>query len=1114
MVALLAIEPMSRPSSAAEVIIKLSGIAGLPLQEAPSVQQAYLTAPRLLGREAALIAVRSQIRHAARGHGGAVLLEGDAGSGRTRMLDVATLEAKLATASVLRTGGGSGQEWSGLRTLLAKSVEGQSECGGVAKELLSWLGEQSPAAGAAEQASPTAEPQRHARIHDAGRRWLLSVARQKHVVVLVDDFDRLDEPSASVIARVVQECGQRRLAVIATRELGAQARAPTAADLFCAAAQRVQLEAFGPEGTNTLLASVFGDAPGLEVVSARIHQQAYGNPRATMELAQELVDRGLARYEAGRWLLPERLEPRTLGAGLGTRLTGKLERLGDGARALADALSLTQDEPLDLSEYAAALGGVRLLSVHQALRELTRAGVVQRQGNHVRFAGPGWAAVLTSEMGDSRKALLHADIATVLAGAGRDSIRVARHRFAAGQDALAVEAIVGQIARQSRWDTGPEDYPDLLAQAIGAAEKLSRPRREHYALRLELFNVGRNLGVPGMHPHLRWLLAELTQASGLDDWHQQPEGLDDKTRLGNALSRAQARFDATPSEERILAPDSALPALATLVSGIAGFASNTCDYALLESLPSLAPFAPLAPMVAIIEQIKCALWDWSLGRHGPMHRRLSTILSELECDNADEGRLRSWLGVTYALAQPELYTGTGDPLARADELAEYPAWKAAAWDIRRLYHLGQGDLPAARHCEQELAALQLATGVRGAMQDVLIPREANWWAIAGDLVALKPRLDRLQALSRLHPGMEAHFLQASSEYERLRGNLVTARDQVEAALAAGAGKHRSWLDAVRTHLSVLVAMGDHDQVVRVGAQYVRAARERGVDDGLYLVRVQVAMARGEVGDLETAEREIEQVLDDLRTVRNMDLVVACCHDARARLAIRMADESGFVRHAVECRRRYRTTKWPALASKFEALLEAARSEGMLLNGLPSHLEVEQVAAGHAVRSEILEIETADARCELALRLLLSNSTADHGHLFAVRSSGLEVIASANAQAPSLALRSFASEFVAAEVAERSALESPTMGYTMSVALNGRAGDAQLDWTDDNGEPYEFVPLLVRRDQGERIVGVAALAACYPRLIPNDSFVEVVCQALVDAGDLEDEPPPMAACERS
>ena len=122
---LIMLDRNARPQSAAEVMERLCTIAGLPLEERIEVSSAYLATPTLVGRDQVLVAVRRRMLSLVRGDGGTLLIEGATGSGRSRMLDAATVEGKLLGATVLRAdaGDGAGGDWGVARALCAQLLE-------------------------------------------------------------------------------------------------------------------------------------------------------------------------------------------------------------------------------------------------------------------------------------------------------------------------------------------------------------------------------------------------------------------------------------------------------------------------------------------------------------------------------------------------------------------------------------------------------------------------------------------------------------------------------------------------------------------------------------------------------------------------------------------------------------------------------------------------------------------------------------------------------------------------------------------------------------------------------------------------------------------------------
>src|SRR5262245_26755523 len=99
---MLSLDVAGRPRTAAEVIERLSALAGLPDDPRLVVASAHLVTPALAGRQGVLARIRRCLLRTLRARGATLLISGAAGTGRTRLLDACALEAKLVGAHVLR----------------------------------------------------------------------------------------------------------------------------------------------------------------------------------------------------------------------------------------------------------------------------------------------------------------------------------------------------------------------------------------------------------------------------------------------------------------------------------------------------------------------------------------------------------------------------------------------------------------------------------------------------------------------------------------------------------------------------------------------------------------------------------------------------------------------------------------------------------------------------------------------------------------------------------------------------------------------------------------------------------------------------------------------------
>jgi hypothetical protein len=123
---LLQLDSALRPASAAETLDRLGGIAGFERDESAQLaSNAYLSTPTLVGREASLERFRRVLKAAVTSSGGALLVHGRRGVGRTRFLDACVLEAKLEGAVVLRADAGDalGGDYAVARALATQLLE-------------------------------------------------------------------------------------------------------------------------------------------------------------------------------------------------------------------------------------------------------------------------------------------------------------------------------------------------------------------------------------------------------------------------------------------------------------------------------------------------------------------------------------------------------------------------------------------------------------------------------------------------------------------------------------------------------------------------------------------------------------------------------------------------------------------------------------------------------------------------------------------------------------------------------------------------------------------------------------------------------------------------------
>ncbi|MCW2606698.1 MAG: transcriptional regulator, LuxR family, partial [Frankiales bacterium] len=312
----------------------------------------------LVGREPERRAISALLAAARVGQGGVLLLTGEAGMGKTALLEDA-LEAAVGMR-VLRAAGSEAESslpFGALLQLLRPALE----------HLDRLPAPQAEALASALALRPGTGGDRFA-VGAATLTLLSRLADDTPVAVLVDDAHLLDLPSAQALVFAARRLGADRVALLAT------ARGEAAGPFATAGTPVLPLAGLSLTETAQLLRGADSSGGGtgrLDAAAlARLHALTGGNPLAVAELAGEV--HALAAAPPG--------SPVELPASLGHSFARRLDRLSAAART---ALLVAAAGPADLGAVSRAC---RLLGVDlEDLEEAEDADLLRVDATAVRF---------------------------------------------------------------------------------------------------------------------------------------------------------------------------------------------------------------------------------------------------------------------------------------------------------------------------------------------------------------------------------------------------------------------------------------------------------------------------------------------------------------------------------------------------------------------------------------------------------------------------------------------------------------------------------------------------------------------------------------------------------
>lgn len=417
------------------------------------------TTLRLLERDEELATIESTLAAASQGDGGLVMIEGEAGAGKTALIDAAGTLAIDREMLVLRARGGEyerdfpyGVVRQLFEPLLAREPGGSELLGG-------------RAAPAAPVFDPAAAPPQGPEPFDVqhGLYWLLAgLAESSPAVLLVDDAQWADLASLRALAYI----GRRVRGLPAVLALSVRTGEPGEHEALLDELRRqpggklVLPPPLSAAATATLVANSADRQPS-EGFAEACHRATAGNPFLLGELLQALSSEGTEPTNENAGRLAD-----LAAGGVSRSVLARLARVGDDATDVARAVALL--EPDAEARLVAALAGQPAEAVADACERLVVAGLLS-DSRPVGFVHPLVRAAVLSDLPEPRRAADHARAARLLGEDGAGGDTVAAHLLLA--EPAGEEWAVGELRAAAAASLG-RGAPD------GAVRYLRRALRE------------------------------------------------------------------------------------------------------------------------------------------------------------------------------------------------------------------------------------------------------------------------------------------------------------------------------------------------------------------------------------------------------------------------------------------------------------------------------------------------------------------------------------------------------------------------------------------------------------------------------------------------------------
>jgi tetratricopeptide (TPR) repeat protein len=934
---LLSHNAAARPRSAAEVIDRLSAVAGVTREQQGTGMPSALQRGAFIGRKRERRHYRRLLQQTLARRGGTFLIESKPGEGRSRLLEEFAVDARISGALALREEARVAGEGRGLvHNVALKLLDTLPEIARqAAQPHAAVLASLSPEVAARLQCTPnelsTVPGEARALQQEALCSWLVAICERTAVVLIVDDLDLADEPSQAWLASLSTLAHERALLIVASLLVDPKREPNAGLRMLRQAGKRVTLRAFSSEETFELLRTMFGGAENLGRLADRVHRVALGNAAHIIEQLEHFVRNEVIAHVDGTWLLPAEIPDAQLVRSRGEAIEARLARLPDEARALGRLFSLRRGLlPLEL---CVALGNVDHRVLFAALEALVREGVLVGAERGYRFVDEACRTLLMAELPEADKASAHARLGNFLLSSpeldAMEELEACVHLLQAGGSADAerrIASVAQRLALSEPDNTGP--CIPALEQAL--AMYRAQGREDH-----ELLPIWVVLAQAGYYVDRRYVGLYANQAlKVLGNTLRFRLARRLRPFLGRHLSLYVALFVAGIGFARRRRNPCVPSMRATIVAFFSSVAALSGVYTVCVDPESAARLAQLLePWTALGKHHTATfIYEFSMNLAATVRDRLSEtalrwrrMIAALENPAEvtwlpEQLRSRYLGGALYAYGVLECWRDGPAALQIAERLERsgMKLYEMSADQLRTVYYANQANLQLFEHYREraELHAIR-----RGSAWQV-----ETWAPMASitpflrlhDAMGMKQSLEQVQRLAKVIPSLTVGASRARGAYQMLRRRFKEALPWLEEVLAEQPLAVVGWARSMGVLARGYNGLGEHQKARDVCERALSLVAPEDLDFPAMNLGLQIeyALSLAGVGESERAIAELEQLLEKHAPGKG-PLTLGALYDARARVAMLVGDEATCRRCFVEMESRYRPTGIPSLVARCE-----------------------------------------------------------------------------------------------------------------------------------------------------------------------------------------------------
>ncbi len=470
--------------------------------------------PKLVGRDREIKQLTQHLNFALKGKGTTVFISGEAGVGKTRLVNEFLKLAKKRGAKIF-----SGWCLSEANIAYFPFREAFDTCAStisdaksrsvVAKhlEITGWLSGQEPA----DESKPrelfsTPEIERD-RTFEAAVRVILQLSAQDPLILFIDDLHWADPSSLALLHYLSRKCRNSRLLIIGAYRSEELAHSkeershPLEETMFSMSREdlltRMELNRLKRNDFPDLLRSIFRSSLSAEF-EEKLFEETEGNPLFAIETLNMLVDEGYLSEKDERWVLTAQTEKIAIPSKVHEVINRRIQRVGREERKLLDLAAVCGCS--FTSDMLSAVLMLDIADVLQALVELEhRHRLVRSVDSAFEFTHQKIREVVYGNMPSELRRIHHLKIAHCLERILTKKITeghmadVAFHSIEGGSPEKAFGYLI-KLGEKAVQMAASEQAIDYLNKALETAQK-----KPNLATRGQLAEIYKFRGIARLH---------------------------------------------------------------------------------------------------------------------------------------------------------------------------------------------------------------------------------------------------------------------------------------------------------------------------------------------------------------------------------------------------------------------------------------------------------------------------------------------------------------------------------------------------------------------------------------------------------------------------------------